>query len=400
MTKPAINVNQSYAGAQTERYYQNGVMIQDKSRVVTKAIFVDTKPASINNAIRPDGTRAPANWSRRGGMINGVRGQAVVETHVGATAYKRVWEGQLASPGFNPGGISPLVSDGELQAIRQALGRFGDAEAKLGAALKETRQTANLLGDYYRGAAQLTYKLESAVRGSKRVRQQFRDFARNGWRDVPSKYLEYLFGIKPLADDLTNAVQVLHDRRQHGGQFNMTLRGKYRSSSNVRMAAYQSWVNPVSKIEGDVAVTQQNRASLVFQLPSWYWERLPPVTFFRETWETTRLSFVLDWVLPVNSWLAGFEGNQLRPFFREGSRSTFLRRTLSGAYDASGTITRVDAAGGSDYTFYRTAFTSFPTAELFQLPRFRDTLGLDQLRVGSALLGQRLASLARSVGRP
>lgn len=400
MTKPAIDVRQTFAGVLNERYTKNGVIITDTNKIVSKATFVDVKPASINNAIRPDGTRKPSNWARRGGMINGVRGRYITTTVVGADTYKRTWEGQLGAPGLEPGTIDTLVADGELQAIRQALGRHGDAQAKLGAALKESRQTANLLGDYYRNAAQLTYKLESAVRGSKRVRQQFRDFARNGWRDVPSKYLEYLFGIKPLADDLTNAVQVLHDSKQHGGQFNMTLRGKFESRNQQTLNAYQSWVNPLAAIKGSVEITQICRASLVFQLPSWYWDRLPPVTFFRESWETTRLSFVLDWVLPINSWLAGFEGNQLRPFFREGSRSTYKRRVLSGAFSPDPNLVQVDAAGGSDYSFQRTAFTSFPTAELFQLPRFRDTLGLDQLRVGSALLGQRLASLARSVGRP
>ncbi len=399
MTKPAVDVESFTPGVLYERYFRDGTLLSETSKVVRRSHFVDFKPANVKNVKRSDGTRAPSSWQRKGGKMSGVRGTYIIETVVPPNTYKRIWQDQLAAPGLVPGAITRITPDGEISAIRQALGRLGEAEVQLGAAMREARQTSEMVRKYYRHANTLTTKLESAVNGSKRVRQQFKDFAKNGWKDVPSAYLEYLFGMAPLADDLTNAVQVLHDNKQHGGAFTLTLHGKHRTSNVTRDNAYQSWQPSVSSVKGDVAVTQLSRASLVFKLPDWYWDRLPPVTFFRESWETTRLSFVLDWVLPVNSWLAGFEGNQLRPFFREGSRSTLLTRRLSGCFVGDPRWVSNEVAGGQDYFYQRQSFTSFPTGELFQLPRFRNILGLDQLRVGSALLGQKIASLGRAIGR-
>lgn len=399
MTKPAVDVESFLPGVLYERYYRDGTLLTETNKIVRQRHFVDFKPANVNNLVRPDGTRPPASWQRKGGSMNGVRGTYITQTVVPPNTYKRVWEGQLAAPGLVPGSITRITPDGEISAIRQALGRLGEAEVQLGAAMREARSTSEMVGKYYRHAATLTYKMESAVKGSRRVRDQFREFLQNGWKDVPSAYLEYLFGMKPLADDLTNAVQVLQDNKQHGGSFHLTLRGSHRTSNVTRDNAYQSWQPYVSSVKGDIAVTQISRASLVFQLPDWYWDRLPPVTFFRENWETARLSFVLDWVLPINSWLAGFEGNQLRPFFREGSRVTLLNRRLSGCFVTDPNWVSREVAGGSDYFYQRAVITSFPTGELFSLPRFRNILGLDQLRVGSALLGQRIASLGRAIGK-
>jgi hypothetical protein len=396
---PAVNVNSTPLGILYDKFYANGVLIYNNPLVKIERHIRDTRPASINNPRRVDGTRPPSSWQRYGGAMGGVRGRYLRDIVIGADHYQYVLEGQLASPGLVPGSIPYLNNEGELTAIRKALGRFNGAAVQLGAALRETRQTVDMVGKYYRHANTLTKKLESAVSGSKRVRNQFRDFLRGSWKDAPGAYLEYLFGMKPLADDLTNAVQVLQDSKQHMGAFKMTLKGKYKEQDASSPVSYQSNIVYVTQVYGTQEVSQVSKASLVFQLPDWYWEKLPPVTFFQEGWATTRLSFVLDWVLPVNEFLMGFEGNQLRPFFREGSRSTMMRRQLFDVRVADPNWVTHDAPGGWDFSYNRVAFFAFPTEELFRLPRFRDVLGLDQLRVGSSLLAQRLASLSKAIGR-
>lgn len=398
MTKEAITIDAKTYGILYDRFYVNGVLSAESYETPFDSHYVNFKPLALTSPVRIDGTRAPTNWVRFGGKMTGVRGRFVRRVVVEPDVYEYVRSGVLAAPGLQPGSIPYLSEEGEIIAIRKALGRFGEAEVQLGAAMREARQTAGMVGKYYQHASTLTRKLESAVLGSKKVRQQFRDFLRNGWKDAPSAYLEYLFGMKPLADDLTNAVQVLQDAKQHDGSFKMTLRGKYKDRDERVEPAYQSWVGQVSQVYGLIDLSQVSKASLTFQLPDWYWDRLPPVTFFRENWETTRLSFVLDWVLPINQWLMGFEGTQLRPFFQEGSRSTLMRRHVS---NPTSTDPRWAASGGGwgdDYSYSRIAFDSFPTEELLtRLPRVQNILGLDQLRVGSALLGQRLASLAGSI---
>ncbi len=403
MTTPAVDVNLLSAGIQYDRFYINGVLNYEIEHLVATKHVRRQRPESVSSPIRVDGTRAPKPWGSSGGSMAGVRGYYQREVSFPPTVYKYVRQGQLAAPGLLPGNIPYLNDQGELIAIRKALSRFGEAEVQLGAAMKEVKQTASMVGKYYNHANTLTKKLESAVAGSKKTRQQFKDFLKNGWKDVPGAYLEYLFGMKPLADELTNAVQVLQDSKQHGGAFNMTLRGKYKERDVREEPSYQSHVDFVDQVYGKQEIIQISRASLNFQLPDWYWERLPPVTFFREGWEGTSLSFVLDWVLPVNQWLAGWEGTQLRPFFREGSRSTYMLRKLSDPF-VKGSHVYVPEPGsgrGEDFSFYRQVITAFPTAELLMsLPQFGATFDLDKLRVGSALLGQRLAKLAQTIARP
>ncbi len=401
MTKEAINIDTILAAVIFRRVYKNGVLQSETHQINYGRHFVDFKPLAVTSPLRIDKTRAPTNWTRFGGTMTGVRGTWIDEIVDGATVYKYVYAGQLAAPGLSPGSIPLINTEGEITAIRKALGRFGEAEVQLGAAMKEAQQTAGMVKKYYDHANTGVKKLESAAAGSKKVRQQFKEFFKNGWKDVPGAYLEYLFGMKPIADDLANAVQVLHDKKQHDGSFKLTLRGKYKDTTTRNENSYQSWVPDVTQVKGLQDLKQISKASLTFQLPDWYWDRLPPVTFFRESWETTRLSFVLDWVLPVNQWLMGFEGNQLRPFFTEGSRSTLMKRNLSSPTTTDPRWVPYASTGwGHDYSYSRVAFDSLPTGELImRLPRFQNILGLDQLQVGSALLGQRLASLASTLAR-
>ena len=402
MAHPEYNIQQTLNGTQHLEVRLNGNIIQQQTLVKAKTRTADHAGASTNNPVGSDGTRRMAGYARRGGVRTGVVGLLKRKyITVGGDLSETVYRGVLARPGTFPGSITYPFPQGRIEAIRSALGNFGENEVQLGAALQEVRQTTDMVGKYYTRASQLTYKLESAVRGSKRVRNSMRSFLRNGWRDAPSAYLEYLFGMKPLGDDISNAMTVLQDTQEKRGAFLLVLRGRFDRSDSFRSNAFLvPDAGPLSNILQDVRVSQKQKATLRFLLPEWYWERLPPVTPFRQAWETARLSFVLDWVLPVSSWLSGFEGLQLRPFFKDGCVSSMLRRSVSGAFwhDTTGQWTFVpEGAGGEDYSFQREVLSAFPTGDLFALPRLKSELGLNQLRVGSALLGQRIAKLQSAI---
>lgn len=228
-----------------------------------------------------------------------------------------------------------------------------------------------------------------------------KDFAR-GWRTAPSRYLEYLYGVRPLADELNNAVQVLTELGENGCLYNMTLVGKWRTGGagkaiQVNSTAY----NCVGRY--DPYIDQRHRASLNFSVPQELIGSVTPLSPFSQFYETTSMTFVLDWVLPIGSWLRGFEGLVLRPFFREGSVTLFMRRTGSsiqiipnGSLTASGVVPPIRHR---EFYMSRVALTSFPTELVMQLPRFRSTLGLDKLDQASALAGQRMANLGRQIAR-
>lgn len=399
MTNPGFNFWYSVPGVLTKRSYKNGVYTGSSDSIVRKQYVMGYRPGNISTGYDPrkKGVRPMTPWTRSGGVMNGVYGTANEEYSSGGNVYSTRWIGQVAAPGLSPGAIPKVNKDLEIEAIRAALGKYTEAYVQLGAALREARETSALLQKYYRNAATLTYKTELAVRGSKRVRNQFRDFLRHGWKAVPAVHLEYLFGIKPLADDLTNAAQVLTSMKSNGMSFNMRLKGKRKAQTTSRVGAYQSFVGG-SLLKADESISQVSRAVLMFQLPDWYWDTLPPVSFFGQLWETTRLSFVLDWALPIQNWIAGFEGFQLKPFFSKGSRSTMLRRTVTGCYSDDGRVSPIFIPEGRDFTYSRRVFTEWPGEELFSLPRFRSVFNIGQVQVGAALLGQRLASLSRAIG--
>lgn len=399
MAHAAYTVQNSVNGTRYSQTTTNGVITSQQTVVRVKLRVTDAAAATTKNPVAGDGTRRMAPWSRRGGVLNGVSGLLVRTRTSGSSVIETLYRGVLASPGPFPGSIPTRFPQGEVEALRSALGSFGKNEVQLGVALQEARQTVDLVGKYYTRSNQLAGKLASTINGSKRVKQQFRAFARNGWRDVPSAYLEFLFGVMPLADDISNAMTVLQDTMEKRGAFLLVLRGKFERSDSYRSASFNAPdAGPLSGVQQDIEVNQRQSASLRFQLPDWYWDRLPPVTPFRQAWETTRLSFVADWVFPISSWLGGFEGLQLRPFFKDGCVSTLLKRKVSGAFWSDPQWTFVpESSGGEDYSFSRRVLSAFPTEELFALPRMNAVLGTTQLRVGAALLGQRLASIQKMI---
>lgn len=344
--------------------------------------------------------------------MRGLSGYVKLATGVpwGRTRYEIT--GVIASPPIPTAGLLPLFgeADGNAYALRKALAHFGDAELKLGVALREVKETVALATQYYRAGARLTNSLADDIQRGIRnpyAKQQWRDFKRHGaeWKGIPARYLEYLYGMKPFADDLQNAVDVLTEYRDRDFGFALSLKDKVKFFGTNSV----STGGPLGlyTVAWNANVTQTHRASLVFQLPSWYWDALPPVTAFSENWEVIRLSFIVDWFLPVNQFLRGFEGFQLRPFYKEGSVSMFLSRRFTSVtikpepgYTLEASVVPSPMKGGRapTYQLNRQKLPAFPSGLLFRPPRLRQGLGLDKMDQASALLGQRLAKLSRVIG--
>jgi hypothetical protein len=270
---------------------------------------------------------------------------------------------------------------------------------QLGVALREVGSTAGLLAQYYRGASRMLSQVTEDVINNGNFRRAMRDF-RHGWKEAPSRYLEYLYGMRPLADDVNNAVDVLTTMKLNGYAMRLTLKGK----AYLRDRELKSVQAPTTGclLNLDVALRAKCKASLSFQLPNWFWDNVPVVTAFSEAYETAPYSFVLDWALPIGSWIRGFEGLSLRPFFKEGSTTYFMRGS-SGTLIVSG-VSGYSAAPdklGASYKYWymrREAFTTFPTERVMRLPRLRSPLRISNMDQWAALAGQRLGKLNRAIG--
>lgn len=396
MTTPAVNTNASAAGTQTTVQFNAGVPSPPTNVVAAASRSQTVRPASVNSPKRPDGTRAPRNWTSRGGTFIGPSGRLSV-ANTGTVI--RVSTGRLMTAPPSLGSIAPAtpVSDLHAYAVRRALGNFGEAEMQFGVALREVGSTCKLVTDYYRRSADVLGRVTQDVVNRPGFKRAMKQYVR-GWRQAPSRYLEYLYGMKPLADEIANAVEVLTDSKEAKRGFGLRLRGKYKSYE-----AQEVQLNCVTftVAKAQLALRCQSKASLKFNLPDWYWDELPPVTAFSELYETTSLSFVLDWVLPLGEWIRGFEGFQLRPFFQEGSSTVFLRRvgTRATIVPSAGWTPSANALGiqWREYYMNRIAFTSFPSYLIMRVPRLRLALSIDKMDDASALAAQRLMKLSREL---
>lgn len=403
MTTPAVNINAA-SNAVATRTQRNaaGTIVQITPLVIAGGRLGKFRPESVNNPIRFDNTRKPANWVSQGGTWRTAYGTAVIRHPNGST-----WttEGALVVAPPSVGSIPPVIpiADGNAYSIRDALGHYAEASQKLGVALAEVRQTAGLVTQYYHELSRSLGKVADALQDDRKgtFRKQMGQFAK-GWTKAPARYLEYLYGVRPLAGEISNAVDVLTDIGDQGYQFKMTLMGKYRTSAVVTQSHNTTIYSTTATTS--LSVRQTHRASLVFTLPEWFWEELPPVTPFSVAYETTSMSFVLDWLIPIGAWLRGFEGLQLRPFFTEGSTTCFIRRRSEGpvqfnttaGYSRSTVPVRISHL---DYYMNRVAFDSFPTELVMRLPMLRSSLGLDKMDQMSALAGQRFANLSKTIAR-
>lgn len=328
--------------------------------------------------------------------MNGASGELYVAN---TTNVVRHSTGRLLEAPTSLGSIPSAISAADMQsyAIRKALGHFAEAEMQFGVALREVGSTCNLVTNYYRAGSKVVSKVTEDVINRPGFKRAMKDYVR-GWKQIPSRYLEYLYGMKPLADEIANAVEVLTDNKEWGRGFGLRLRGKFKTKER-QIVALNCVTFTTARL--DLLMMAECKASLKFNLPDWYWDKLPPVTPFSEAYESASLTFVLDWCLPLGEWLRGFEGFQLRPFFAEGSTTLFMRRVgnhaeivPSNGWTASKSSLETR---WREYYMNRVAFTTFPSAAVMRIPRLRHTLGIDKMDQASALLGQRLAKLSRAI---
>ena len=138
------------------------------------------------------------------------------------------------------------------------------------------------------------------------------------WREVPSDYLGYLYGIAPIADDVANGCDQLTGRSKEGMAYGYEVKaGMVREEpAEFELNRVGSW-GPASYITTGTR-TSFARVGYKYLFPKWWIDNVPVLSPFSEAWELTRLSFVADWVLPCGNWIGAMESAQFDPYFQEG----------------------------------------------------------------------------------
>ena len=220
---------------------------------------------------------------------------------------------------------------------------------------------------------------------SKSIIGRVSKLAANGW-------LEYTYGLKPLASDIYNIADQLvrHTRNSMVIKASVKIPDKDRKNASATIMGWSGTV-PVY-YEGFSACTISCRF-----LPDWdkglsQWLSLNPIGI---AYELTPLSFVLDWVFDLGSYMRNLETAVMYDHsFQDGFVSELTQYTGNG--EANGIFKSdsvnwymVEGCKSSRYysSFVRSILSSYPTP---RAPMFYANLGSSRLLSAAALLRQLL----------
>lgn len=347
------------------------------------AVSAYRRPASTSNPIGPTG-RPDAGWKASGGYSVSREVTVELQDRPGYVQYR--YAGEIGAPvnaSSNIGVIPAVSSSLAADTMRECLAQFTERAVQLGAAAREAGSTFKMVGDAATGMAHGLDNLMS---------KDWKSLGRMAsWRKLPSAYLEYLYGWRPVSEDISNAFDQLDNSLQEDGcTFSLRRTKKLESiTPPVRRDLFDG------RIPAEIIWRhrQQCRAVMRFALPSWYWEELPTVAPFGTLYETTRASFIVDWFIPIGSWIGAFESAQLWPFFTGGTMSEKRERTVQ-SFRVINPENKFRLTQGPirnnhyDYSYERSVITEMAQGIIFARPSLRNPLSLSHAAQGLSLLTQ------------
>lgn len=220
-------------------------------------------------------------------------------------------------------------------------------------------------------------KLSSKVKNSSKGKL---DFASNAW-------LEMTYGWKPLLGEIDNAMKDLASRYETEPS-DFRIRGSGTSSGSAPNAVYlPGWkANGHTKIRSgiicDVRVTSDIQRDI---------QGIGITNPLEIAWEVLPFSFVVDWFIPMQSWISSFNVLDGIEFIR-GSRQTLIRRnwTAEVTYDEDAGFCNEPIPmkiNHNGYHFERKVLHGFPSnLEIFYVTGIQDALGINRSTSAIALL--------------
>lgn len=396
MPRDAVNEH-LYRHNNSKRYWRYGggpwqyVGLGSSTSLVRELVL----PSSVSNPVREDRTRAQSPYSVQAARLKAGVGTAVFTES--AYPIQTREEGTVVIT--NRGNQIPdhtLAQRYLADSRNKALAGLSEGRMQMNAALAELRGTVKSLTSYYNLA-------------SKGVRKMFKDFPKKtqerlkytpayNWKDIPSDYLGYLYGIAPLADDIANGATELSGMAKRAMAYGYWVRSGRKSAD--------SYMEPLRTASGSIQYqspgtrTSFARVGYYFDFPLWWIESTPILTPFSTAWELTRLSFVVDWVLPMGNYIGALESaGQFGPYFKEGYEVYGTEEECTGGnYSPAPNMPRgTVSVVASDYyarrfSAHRSVLDRGDGWRLFQqvkFPSFRNELGLGHAAQAASLFAQR-----------
>jgi len=288
------------------------------------------RPESVNSPIRPDGTRAPRYYSAdflSGTPFTG-KGEFYNPNFPGSkgthTGHALLGLPEKVVPDAT---VEAFLANNRLRALEQ----WTESSKELNAFMAQANQTGKMIG---KAAGTFARGLDNLMRGPKGLFKRFGRMA--NWKDTPGKYLEFCYGWSPLGDDVANAFDrlgVLAEHTDYIMRFSLRSR-KAPPTQDLKLDGSNSSVlvrYPGHALVGSATVYGTREVftpvQYTYQLPNWVAQNVPDISPFSTLYELMPYSFVLDWFVPIGSFIGAFEASQIAPFFTEGSETWFIRDT-------------------------------------------------------------------------
>lgn len=306
---PMTPVNESRSGQWTHRDYFR-----------PKSISV---PPTVNH------WREPTAWFNRGSMQLIRPAGVIITTHTSPhwPLFKQVCQ---VSNGFGvvPVGISLPLFDSQKYidvTITKALLKLKNQHVNLANAFGERKEAVKMFESFSRRVVTDVAGFKQSLSGHRLVKQNPREFS---WKklkrmlvkdlpgDLHNHWLELIYGWVPFMSDLFGSCEALAYREADGNAYRATVVSSIRQQDSFAVDRWSALANaPRSGSPSfcdcgwDVTVRTDNvvHTSLTYALENPFLRSLAQMGITNPAvllWELTRLSFVLDWLLPIGNYLS------------------------------------------------------------------------------------------------
>lgn len=360
MTTPASNIDSTQTATYRFRYVLSWAPGNRFTNYSTQPVAQQRsiRPQSVNNPLRPDGTRAPSAWSNRwltmqvpfgrpNWVQDGGSGTTISYFTEGAIPVVRSFTGNDVFAGVGAhwcrAGLGDLFPpEVENLARTRVLNKVSQSKAQFGSALTEFKGAVDTVTTTAEVVAQSIKQIAKGVRTSPELVSQFLRDPKSTIRSLNSGMAEEItdlwllrqYGLRPLLSDIEDAGTAL-DRAifERGQSFNLVVRGGYLNKAR-RSVTFHGDTNPSYEGTFDVEVSSGCFFSAVYMIPftsGVRYQQLGLNNVPAAWWEAVRFSWAVDHVANVGTWL-----NSLMAidgvFFVEGSRSRIQRVAKPGVF--------------------------------------------------------------------
>lgn len=308
--------------------------------------------------------------------------------------------GNLATASYGADLAPPSDLDGRVRNL--LLAEIKDTKANLAELFAERHKAAQMVGDAAINFAKSMLALRKGnfvqaaehlgVKASKRAASRYsKSFVQHGKGAVANGWLQLQYGWKPLMSDIYGSLEVMASKYESPMYVTTKVRRKQVTPWSSQSIVKSSGLTTTTTFSGEKRTTIQYSVTY-FKSASPYnvLSRLGVTNPVLLAWELIPYSFVVDWFLPIGSWLDTFDATEGMEF-HSGYRTLFSRSIVNEDQTIRGTSTSnqwndthwVEAQ--EDIFCSRVVLTSFPSNAI---PSFKNPLSIGHMENALALLTQ------------